>query len=100
MLCKIYPLGENDAVPTEHTKVNRLDFSDLYDVVSPEDMSAADYRGDKPTEFATSASWDIPQNTPVYSFNHPQEHMETKHLSHEQTEEQIRAFKAKFGKEM
>ena len=100
MLCKIYPLGENDAIPTENTKVNCLAFSDLYDEVKPEDMTAPGYRGDKPTEFATEESWNIPQNTPVYSFKHPQENMEVKHLDLADTMERIHAFKAKFEDEV
>lgn len=100
MLCKIYPLGENDAIPTENTKVNRLDFSDLYDEVEPADMNDPNYRGDKPTEFATEASWNIPANTPVYSFKKPQENMEVKHLDLEETYDRIRTFKAKYDREM
>lgn len=96
MLCKIYPLGENDAIPTEGTKVNRLDFSDLYDVVDPEDMTSPDYRGDKPTEFATEASWNIPQNTPVYKFKKEQENMEVKHADLAEIYEHIHEFKAQF----
>ncbi len=80
MLCKIYPLGENDAIPTENTKVNRLDFSDLYDVVKPEDYEGPNYVGDKPTEFATESAWNTPNNVPVYNFKKPQENMEVKHL--------------------
>ena len=95
MLCKIYPLGENDAIPTENTKVDRLDFSNLYDIVKPEDMNDPNYRGDKPTEFATEKSWDIPQNTPVYSFKKSQENMEIKHLDLEETNKSIREYKAK-----
>ena len=71
-------------------------FSDLYDVVAPEDMSAPDYRGDKPTEFADSRSWDIPQNTPVYSFKKPQENMEVKHAPLEEAMKHVYEFKAKF----
>jgi len=97
MLCKIYPITDNDAIPTENTKTDRLDFSNLYDVVDPEDMNAPDYRGDKPTEFATEKSWDIPQNNPVYSFKHPQENMEIKHQELEQIHEEIEAFKSKFA---
>jgi len=100
MLCKIYPLGENDAIPTENTKVDRLDFSDLYDEVEPADMNDPNYRGDKPTEFATEASWNVPANTPVYSFKKPQENMEVKHLDLEETYDRIRNFKAKFDREM
>ena len=33
MLCKIYPLGPDDTVPTEHTKMDRLDFTDSYNEV-------------------------------------------------------------------
>ncbi len=96
MLCKIYPLGENDAIPTENTKVNRLDFSNLYDQVPAEDMNAPDYRGDKPTEFATREAWDIPQNTPSYSFKHPQENMEVKHQDLEEVYRVNKAYKAKY----
>jgi hypothetical protein len=31
MLCKIYPLAPGDTIPTENTKMNRLDFTDSYD---------------------------------------------------------------------
>ncbi|MCD7860900.1 MAG: molybdopterin-dependent oxidoreductase [Oscillospiraceae bacterium] len=96
MLCKIYPLGSNDAIPTEHTQVNRLDFSDLYNVVSPEDMAVPGYCGDKPTEFATESSWNIPQNTPVYSFRQPQDNMEVKHAELSEIYEHIHEFKAEF----
>ena len=100
MLCKIYPLGENDAIPTENTKVNRLDFSDLYDEVEPADMNDPSYVGDKPTEFATEAAWNVPANTAVYSFKKPQENMEVKHLDLEETYDRIRAFKGKYDREM
>jgi len=100
MLCKIYPLSDNDAIPTENTKVNRLDFSDLYDEVPAEDYNAPDYKGDRPTEFADSRSWDIPENTPQYSFkNKPEEGYEVKHASLEECIQHIHEFKAKFGRE-
>jgi anaerobic selenocysteine-containing dehydrogenase len=33
MLCKIYPLSEGDKIPTDNTKMDRLDFTDSYDKV-------------------------------------------------------------------
>ena len=101
MLCKIYPLGENDAIPTENTKCDKLDFSDFYDIVPAEDMASPEYRGDRPTEFADSRSWDIPENTPVYSFKDPSAvaDKEVKHMPLEEILKENREFKAKFGKE-
>ncbi len=96
MLCKIYPLGENDAIPTENTKVNRLDFSDLYDVVEPADMNDSNYRGDKPTEFADEKSWNIPQNTAVYKTKN-EDTVEVKHLPLEEIHAKINEFKAQFA---
>ena len=96
MLCKIYPLGENDAIPTENTKVNRLDFSDLYDEVDPADMNDPNYRGDKPTEFADEKSWNIPQNTAVYKTKND-ETVEVKHLPLEEIHAKIDEFKAQFA---
>ncbi|MGI6071431.1 MAG: molybdopterin-dependent oxidoreductase [Lachnospiraceae bacterium] len=98
MLCKIYPLGENDAIPTESAKVDKLDFSNFYEEVPVADMAAADYRGDLPTEFATEKSWDIPANTPVYSFRKPQKDMGIKHLSLEESVKENAEFRAKFGR--
>lgn len=59
-------------------------------------MTSPDYRGDKPTEFATEASWNIPQNTPVYKFKKEQENMEVKHADLAEIYEHIHEFKAQF----
>ena len=101
MLAKVYPLGENDAIPTENTKVNKLDFSDLYDVV-PEttDYNDPEYLGDKPTEFADSRAWDQPWNIPQYSFKKkPETGFEVKHPELDDIVAHIREFKARYGKE-
>lgn len=101
MLAKVYPLGENDAIPTENAKVNKLDFSDLYDLV-PEttDYNDPEYLGDKPTEFADRKAWDQPWNIPQYSFKKkPETGFEVKHPEMDDIVAHIREFKARYGKE-